>query len=166
MKMVLLTKCIVFDVYLTLAWSRKPLKNIRLSQQNYMEFGTLILKGIENMDITSKECYHPRSKDDTILSETQYLSSCIWSICGGLMSERYSKTKEPTISELNTLSLRKYKKMIDAWGGWSLFQELLSTLNRIAQKYNVDIANVATRFFRYASRSNRYYQLFMINQIR
>jgi len=36
--------------------------------------------------------------------------------------------------------------MIDAWGGWSLFQELLSTLNRIAQKYNVNIANVATRY--------------------
>ena len=67
-------------------------------------------------------------------------------ICGGHMSERYLKTKEPTISELNTLSLRKYKKMIDAWGGWSLFQELLSTLNRIAQKYNVNIANVATRY--------------------
>jgi hypothetical protein len=27
--------------------------------------------------------------------------------------------------------------MIDAWGGWNLFQELLSSLNRIAQKYNV-----------------------------
>ena len=38
-------------------------------------------------------------------------------------------------------------KMIDAWGGWDLFQELLSTLKRIAQKYNVSIANVATRIF-------------------
>ena len=36
--------------------------------------------------------------------------------------------------------------MIDKWGGWNLFQELLSTLNRIAQKYNVSIANVATRY--------------------
>ena len=36
--------------------------------------------------------------------------------------------------------------MIDAWGGWNLFQELLSTLKRIAQKYNVSIANVATRY--------------------
>jgi diketogulonate reductase-like aldo/keto reductase len=62
------------------------------------------------------------------------------------MSERYLKAKEPSVSVLNTLSLRKYKKMIDAWGGWSLFQELLSTLNRIAQKYNVNIANVATRY--------------------
>ena len=69
------------------------------------------------------------------------------SICGGLMSERYlGKTQPPSAADLDTLSLRKYKKMIDAWGGWALFQELLSTLNRIAQKYNVSIANVATRY--------------------
>jgi aryl-alcohol dehydrogenase-like predicted oxidoreductase len=69
------------------------------------------------------------------------------SICGGLMSELYlGRTQPPSTAELNTLSLRKYMRMIDAWGGWSLFQELLSTLNRIAQKYKVSIANVATRY--------------------
>jgi aryl-alcohol dehydrogenase-like predicted oxidoreductase len=68
------------------------------------------------------------------------------SICGGLMSERYLGRIQPSTAELNTLSLRKYKQMIDAWGGWNLFQELLSTLNRIAQKHNVSIANVATRY--------------------
>jgi aryl-alcohol dehydrogenase-like predicted oxidoreductase len=68
------------------------------------------------------------------------------SICGGLMSERYLGRIQPSIAELDTLSLRKYKKMIDAWGGWNLFQELLLTLKRIAQKYNVNIANVATRY--------------------
>ncbi|MFL6407226.1 MAG: aldo/keto reductase [Nitrososphaeraceae archaeon] len=69
------------------------------------------------------------------------------SICGGLMSERYlGRIQPPSTADLDTLSLRKYKKMIDAWGGWGLFQELLSTLNRIAQKYNVSIANVATRY--------------------
>ena len=63
------------------------------------------------------------------------------------MSERYlGRIQEPSTAELNTLSLRKYKQMIDAWGGWNLFQELLSTLKRIAQKYNVSIANVATRY--------------------
>jgi aryl-alcohol dehydrogenase-like predicted oxidoreductase len=68
-------------------------------------------------------------------------------ICGGLMSERYlGRTQPPSAAELDTLSLRKYKKTIDAWSGWNLFQELLSTLNKIAQKYNVSIANVATRY--------------------
>ena len=33
-----------------------------------------------------------------------------------------------------------------AWGGRNLFQKLLSKLNNIAQKYNVSIANVATRY--------------------
>jgi aryl-alcohol dehydrogenase-like predicted oxidoreductase len=69
------------------------------------------------------------------------------SICGGLLSERYlGFMQEPSAAELNTLSLRKYKRMIDAWGGWNLFQELLSTLNEIAQKHNVSIANVATKY--------------------
>jgi aryl-alcohol dehydrogenase-like predicted oxidoreductase len=68
------------------------------------------------------------------------------SICGGLISERYLGRIEPTTAELNTLSLRKYKQMIDAWGGWNLFQDLLMTLKRIAQKHNVSIANVATSY--------------------
>jgi len=68
-------------------------------------------------------------------------------ICGGLLSERYlGMSQEPSTYELDTLSLRKYKKMIDLWGDWSLFQELLETLKRIGQKYNVDVANVATRY--------------------
>jgi aryl-alcohol dehydrogenase-like predicted oxidoreductase len=68
------------------------------------------------------------------------------SLCGGLMSDRYFRREKPSIEELDTLSLRKYHKMIETWGGWNLFQELLSNLNTIAQKYNVSIANVATRY--------------------
>ena len=67
-------------------------------------------------------------------------------VCGGLISEHYLRRTPPSAAELNTLSLRKYKKMIDAWGGWNLFQELLSALKIIAQKHNVSIANVATRY--------------------
>ncbi len=45
--------------------------------------------------------------------------------------------------ELNTASLRKYKQMIDAWGGWALFQELLRAANQVAERHGVSIANVA-----------------------
>lgn len=69
------------------------------------------------------------------------------SICGGFLSERYlGRTRAPSNMELDTLSLRKYMKMIEAWGGWNLFQELLLTLKRIGERYNVSIANVATRY--------------------
>jgi len=67
-------------------------------------------------------------------------------LCGGLLSEKYLGMPEPLRGNLDTASLQKYKNMIDEWGGWSLFQELLRTLNEIAQKHKVSIANVATRY--------------------
>ena len=67
-------------------------------------------------------------------------------LLGGFFSERYLGVDEPQRDSLITASLQKYKNMIDAWGGWNLFQELLSELNNIAQKHNCSIANVATRF--------------------
>ena len=67
-------------------------------------------------------------------------------LCGGLLSEKYLGQSEPRSGLLNTASLRKYKNMVDAWGGWSLFQELLSLLKQIADKYTVSIANVAVRY--------------------
>lgn len=68
------------------------------------------------------------------------------SLCGGLLSEKYFGAQEPDDSALHTASLRKYKPMIDAWGGWALFQELLLALQEIACKHQVGIANVAVRF--------------------
>ena len=65
-------------------------------------------------------------------------------ICGGLLSERYLGKPEP--HDLDTASLQKYKHMVDAWGGWELFQELLSALNDIGQKHKVSISNIATRY--------------------
>ena len=67
-------------------------------------------------------------------------------LCGGLLSEKYLEQPEPRGTALNTASLRKYKNMVDAWGGWSLFQELLSVLKQIAVKHDVGMANVAVRY--------------------
>ncbi|XP_036390149.1 uncharacterized oxidoreductase At1g06690, chloroplastic-like [Megalops cyprinoides] len=68
-------------------------------------------------------------------------------IGGGLMSERYLGCGEPkSRAELNTASLSKYKNMVDAWGGWALFQELLSTLDTVARRHGCSIANVATKY--------------------
>ena len=67
-------------------------------------------------------------------------------LLGGFFSEKYLGADEPTRIDLNTSSLQKYKNMIDFWGGWDLFQELLVVLNLIAQKHNTSIANVSLRF--------------------
>ena len=67
-------------------------------------------------------------------------------LLGGFFSEKYLNVDEPTRADLTTASLQKYKNMIDIWGGWQLFQELLEVLNTIAKKHNCSIANIATRF--------------------
>ena len=67
-------------------------------------------------------------------------------LCGGLLSDRYLGQPEPARAALNTASLQKYKQMIDAWGGWGLFQQLLTTLRAVADKHNATIANVAVRY--------------------
>ena len=48
-------------------------------------------------------------------------------LLGGFFSEKYLGADEPHRGELVTASLQKYKNMIDEWGGWQLFQELLTT---------------------------------------
>ncbi len=67
-------------------------------------------------------------------------------LCGGLLSEKYLNQPEPSPYALDTASLRKYKQMIDQWGGWALFQELLTALHQIAAKHGTSIANVAVRY--------------------
>ena len=67
-------------------------------------------------------------------------------LCGGLLSETYLNHPEPLGDQLYTASLYKYKNMIDRWGDWKLFQELLQTLKKIALKYEVTIPNVAVRY--------------------
>jgi len=71
---------------------------------------------------------------------------CYGTLLGGFLSENYKKKPEPTRSQLYTSSLQKYKNMIDAWGGWALFQELLAILYDIAKKHDSSIANVAAKY--------------------
>lgn len=67
-------------------------------------------------------------------------------LLGGLLSEKWLGRSEPARSELNTASLQKYKRMIDAWSGWTLFQELLAALKQVADRHGASIANIGTRY--------------------
>jgi len=68
---------------------------------------------------------------------------CYGTVSGGFLSERWLEQPEPR--ELSNRSLIKYKLIIDDFGGWSLFQQLLSALARIAARHQSDIASVVTR---------------------
>ena len=66
-------------------------------------------------------------------------------LAGGFLTERWVGAPEPEIDELPTWSQMKYKRFIDEAGGWALFQNLLQTVQQVAQRLGVSMANVATR---------------------
>jgi aryl-alcohol dehydrogenase-like predicted oxidoreductase len=70
---------------------------------------------------------------------------CYGTVAGGFLSERWLGRPEPDEAFANR-SLTKYKLIIDDFGGWDLFQELLATLQRIGRKHGVSIPVVATRW--------------------
>jgi aryl-alcohol dehydrogenase-like predicted oxidoreductase len=70
---------------------------------------------------------------------------CYGTVAGGFLSERWLGKAEPALDSIGNRSLIKYKLIIDDFGGWALFQQLLTVLSRIAAKHGTDIATVASR---------------------
>jgi aryl-alcohol dehydrogenase-like predicted oxidoreductase len=69
---------------------------------------------------------------------------CYGTVLGGFMSERWLHKPEPR-GTIQNRSLVKYKLIIDDFGGWDLFQELLQVLAIAATRHGTDIATVASR---------------------
>ena len=67
-------------------------------------------------------------------------------IAGGLLSERWLGRPAPTAEALDTWSLMKYHRFVQAAGGWEVLQGILAALARIAARHGVGIASVAARF--------------------
>ncbi|WP_305984295.1 aldo/keto reductase [Roseibium sp. MMSF_3544] len=65
-------------------------------------------------------------------------------LCGGFLSDRWLGKPEP--AEISDWSKMKYKRFIDAAGGWGGYQAILQAASAIARKHGVSVANVATRW--------------------
>ncbi|HSF64719.1 MAG TPA: aldo/keto reductase, partial [Paracoccaceae bacterium] len=69
---------------------------------------------------------------------------CYGTLCGGFLSERWLGQAEP--KDIRDWSKMKYKRFIDAAGGWGVFQGVLRAADGVARRHGVSIANVATRW--------------------
>ncbi len=67
-------------------------------------------------------------------------------VAGGFLSEKWLGKPEPGESQLATWSQMKYKRFIDAAGGWDRFQVLLTVLDNIARRHGVTIPTVSSRY--------------------
>ncbi len=63
-------------------------------------------------------------------------------LCGGFLSDRWLGAPEPV--DIADWSKSKYKRFIDAAGGWGVFQGLLAAVAGIAGRHGVSVSNVAT----------------------
>lgn len=91
----------------------------------------------------------PQQKMADLCNSTGVKLITYGTVMGGLLSEKFLDTNVNipfSGPPLNTPSLQKYKRMVDAWGGWSQFQVLLQTLKQVASKHGVSIPAVAVRY--------------------
>lgn len=65
-------------------------------------------------------------------------------LCGGLLHEAFIGVPEPGMDGVGRVA--NGVKMVRAWGGWGLFQELLFVLQVVADKYGVRMGSVAVRW--------------------
>ena len=67
-------------------------------------------------------------------------------VAGGFFSEKWLNKPEPLLDGSLTWSQMKYKRYIDASGGWEWFQTLLTALKKIADTHAVSIATIASAY--------------------
>ena len=67
-------------------------------------------------------------------------------LCGGFISQKWLGRSEPTAQELTNWSLLKYKRFIDAAGGWGKFQNVLAVLDQISKETNKSISTIASKY--------------------
>lgn len=70
---------------------------------------------------------------------------CYGAIAGGFLSDRYLDAPEP-VGPLENRSLVKYRLIIEEFGGYGPFREMLQGLRKIADKHETGIAEVAARY--------------------
>jgi aryl-alcohol dehydrogenase-like predicted oxidoreductase len=69
---------------------------------------------------------------------------CYGTVAGGFLSDRWLGRPAPA-GALPNRSLVKYKLIIDEFGSWDDFQQLLSVLRTIADEHQTDVASIATK---------------------
>ena len=67
-------------------------------------------------------------------------------LAGGLLTEKWLGKPEPSAGDIADWSTAKYKRFVDAIGGWDVLQGILVAVSQVARRHGVSMANVATRW--------------------
>ena len=67
-------------------------------------------------------------------------------LAGGLLTEKWLGQPEPRADSLTDWSTMKYKRFVDAIGGWDVLQAILEAVSSVARRHGASMANVASRW--------------------
>ena len=67
-------------------------------------------------------------------------------LAGGLLTEKMARPSRAAAGDLADWSTMKYKRFVDAIGGWDVLQGILAALAVVATRHGVSMANVASRW--------------------
>ena len=70
---------------------------------------------------------------------------CYGTLAGGFLTDRWLGQPDPP-RDLDNRSLVKYRIIIDDFGGWEAYQELLQILEEMSGRYDCRIANISTAY--------------------
>ena len=87
-----------------------------------------------------------RGRMTTLCRETGVQLLAYGTVAGGLLTEKWLGRPAPAAGELQTWSLMKYGRFVQAAGGWEALQRVLRASKAVADKHGVSMANVACRY--------------------
>jgi aryl-alcohol dehydrogenase-like predicted oxidoreductase/enamine deaminase RidA (YjgF/YER057c/UK114 family) len=99
--------------------------------------------------VSNQVCYslldrRPKGGLTTLCAEHDLALLAYGTLAGGFLSDRWLGEPEP--ERLETWSQMKYKRFVDAAGGWDGLQRVLRAARTVADRHDVSIANVACRY--------------------
>jgi aryl-alcohol dehydrogenase-like predicted oxidoreductase len=121
------------------------IKHIGLTNFNTARMQEMVEAGVpvvSNQVQYSVLDHRPEKAMQTYCAENDIALLCYGSLAGGFLSERWLNQPEPT-GPFDNRSLTKYKLIIEDFGGWALFQELLHTLQEVGNRHGANLSQIA-----------------------
>ena len=123
-------------------------RNLGLTNFDTRHLGEVVASGVPALSVQVQFSALDQRPENGLAALCEKLGVwllCYGSVAGGFLSDRWLGAPEPMAPHENR-SLVKYKLIIDDFGGWEPFQELLRALKSVADRNGADIATIAGRY--------------------
>ena len=124
------------------------IRNIGLTNFDHVRLGEIVAAGVP---VVSHQVQYsvidrrPAAAMTSVCAERGVKLLCYGAVAGGFLSERWLGAPAPE-QPLENRSLVKYRLIIEEFGGWERFQDLLAALHVVGARHGVGIGAVAIRW--------------------